>query len=118
MIADDSGVKHFDRKFVASNLQNLLRCPKCSKCYTYSYNKNEGDGKINSLMINEGNHELYIGFTVFKHLRLLGRNFLYIVCLWMKRLWTVLPAWNLDKSVQEKSNENQRIKCLVLIGTK
>jgi len=75
MIADDSGVKHFDRKFVASNLQNLLRCPKCSKCYTYSYNKNEGDGKINSLMINQVIHGLSIGFTVLKHLRLLGRNF-------------------------------------------
>ncbi|XP_016950267.1 uncharacterized protein LOC108024696 [Drosophila biarmipes] len=43
MIADDSGVKHFDRKFVASNLKNLLRCPKCTKCYTYSYNNNQGE---------------------------------------------------------------------------
>ncbi|XP_052837175.1 uncharacterized protein LOC128252969 isoform X2 [Drosophila gunungcola] len=43
MIADDSGVKIFDRKFVASNLRSLLRCPKCTKSYTYSYNKNQGD---------------------------------------------------------------------------
>ncbi|XP_039493550.2 uncharacterized protein LOC120453089 [Drosophila santomea] len=43
MIADDSGIKHFDRKFVASNLQNLLRCPKCTKCFTYSFNKNQGE---------------------------------------------------------------------------
>jgi len=80
MIADDSGVKHFDRKFVASNLQNLLRCPKCSKCYTYSYNKNQGDGKINSLMINQVIHGLSIDYTVLKHLRLLGRNFFLILC--------------------------------------
>ncbi|KRK05586.1 uncharacterized protein Dyak_GE29123, partial [Drosophila yakuba] len=43
MIADGSGIKHFDRKFVASNLQNLLRCPKCTKCFTYSFNKNQGE---------------------------------------------------------------------------
>ncbi|KAH8337507.1 hypothetical protein KR059_012780, partial [Drosophila kikkawai] len=36
IMADLRGVKHFDRKFVASNLKNLLHCPKCSKNYTNS----------------------------------------------------------------------------------
>ncbi|KAH8382915.1 hypothetical protein KR009_005780 [Drosophila setifemur] len=42
MIADDSGVKHFDRKFVASNLLSLLRCPKCDNEFTYALNKTQG----------------------------------------------------------------------------
>ncbi|KAH8291870.1 hypothetical protein KR054_001855, partial [Drosophila jambulina] len=36
IMADDRGIKHFDRKFVASNLKNLLHCPKCSTDYTHS----------------------------------------------------------------------------------
>ncbi|KAH8374971.1 hypothetical protein KR200_010067, partial [Drosophila serrata] len=36
IMADDHSVKHFDRTFVASNLKNLLHCPKCSTNYTYS----------------------------------------------------------------------------------
>ncbi|KAH8264082.1 hypothetical protein KR038_002532, partial [Drosophila bunnanda] len=36
IMAESSGVKLFDRRFVASNLKNLLHCPKCSIEYTYS----------------------------------------------------------------------------------
>ncbi|XP_017013487.2 uncharacterized protein qin [Drosophila takahashii] len=56
MIADDSGVKHFDRKFVASNLQNILRCPKCTKCYTYSYNKSEGQERYRPFLLPCGHN--------------------------------------------------------------
>ncbi|XP_068154051.1 uncharacterized protein qin [Drosophila tropicalis] len=39
MISDESGVKLFDRKFVASNLQSLLRCPKCKNDFTSTAGK-------------------------------------------------------------------------------
>ncbi|XP_034115996.2 uncharacterized protein LOC117575747 [Drosophila albomicans] len=45
MISDDSGVKFFDRKFVAANLRSQLRCPKCSN--EYSHNHKKGVGKEN-----------------------------------------------------------------------
>ncbi|XP_034484439.1 uncharacterized protein LOC117789517 [Drosophila innubila] len=37
MISDDSGVKFFDRKFVAANLRSELRCPKCAREYSHKF---------------------------------------------------------------------------------
>nr|ACR78579.1 IP07780p [Drosophila melanogaster] len=54
MIADDSGIKPFDPKFVASNLQNLLRCPKCSKCFTYLYNTNSEEDNHRPFLLGCG----------------------------------------------------------------
>ncbi|XP_002038211.2 uncharacterized protein LOC6613741 [Drosophila sechellia] len=56
MIADDSGIKHFDPKFVASNLQNFLRCPKCSKCFTYLYNNNSGEDNHRPFLLGCGHN--------------------------------------------------------------
>ncbi|KAH8330443.1 hypothetical protein KR067_002953, partial [Drosophila pandora] len=42
-MGDESYVKHFDRKFVASNLKELLTCPKCYNAYTYSCFKNQAE---------------------------------------------------------------------------
>ncbi|XP_064552596.1 uncharacterized protein qin isoform X1 [Drosophila montana] len=39
MITDDSGVKFFDRKFVAANLRSQLRCPKCTREYSHKHTK-------------------------------------------------------------------------------
>ncbi|KAH8243105.1 hypothetical protein KR032_004626 [Drosophila birchii] len=41
VMADVRGVKHFDRRFVASNLKNLLHCPGCSRDYTHTCSKGE-----------------------------------------------------------------------------
>ncbi|KAM8705102.1 hypothetical protein ACLKA7_009547 [Drosophila subpalustris] len=37
MISDDSGVKFFDRKFVAAHLRSQLRCPKCFREYSHKF---------------------------------------------------------------------------------
>ncbi|KAH8359869.1 hypothetical protein KR093_009314 [Drosophila rubida] len=37
MISDDSGVKFFDRKFVAANLRSQLCCPNCSCEYSHRH---------------------------------------------------------------------------------
>lgn len=45
MISDDSGVKFFDRKFVAANLRSQLRCPKCDHEYSHRHTAGSGAGK-------------------------------------------------------------------------
>jgi len=45
MISDDSGVKFFDRKFVAANLRSELRCPKCAREYSHKFTSGGSAGK-------------------------------------------------------------------------
>lgn len=58
MITDDSGVKFFDRKFVAANLRSQLRCPKCD--HEYSHKHTAGTGASKKLL----NYVLFILRTV------------------------------------------------------
>ncbi|XP_017039885.1 LOW QUALITY PROTEIN: uncharacterized protein LOC108087163 [Drosophila ficusphila] len=56
MNSNKSGVKHFDRKFVASNLQSLLRCPKCAKSYTFLYNRSKNEESFRPILLPCGHN--------------------------------------------------------------